>query len=344
MYEKLDVYLEEIDHYLVVEKGGDEILSEIRSHILEKAENEFGEINKESIEKTIASYGSPKEIAEKYLEDFQIISPLYKKYLFHYTWILFVFHYGLTIVAYFLDLKIQAFPFFYVPRMEGVFDLLSQLPMTLLFDLGVVGIFFYIVSQQKGEIKLSWPKIFKAAEKEEKAKPVKATAKVEKAEPVKVAAKEKKAPVGMPKQPKMVYLILLVVGLCAVIFVYLRYGTLFFKSLDPGEVESFFEPMTSTLLSLLVISFFSLEVVFYIIRFFKNSPWLDLIKDVFYLFILLSLINFPIKEAFTDFSIWDENIIVHSVIRIVIFGLFLDFVITLVNILRNRFHSRVSKK
>ncbi len=113
MYEKLDAYLEEIDHYLAVESGGEEILSEIRSHILEKAERQFGELTEESIEQTIADYGAPKDVAEKYLEGFHIIAPSYRKYLFRYTTILFIFHYGLTCLLFILGTGMQTFPPFF---------------------------------------------------------------------------------------------------------------------------------------------------------------------------------------------------------------------------------------
>ena len=93
MYKNLDNYLQEIDHYLAVDKGGEEILSEIRSHIIEKTEHEFGEVNDQTLDKTISGYGSPRSIAEKYLEDFQIISPSFKKHLFRYTWLVFACHF-----------------------------------------------------------------------------------------------------------------------------------------------------------------------------------------------------------------------------------------------------------
>lgn len=99
-FKRLEDYLEEIDHYLVVEKGGEEILSEIRSHILEKTENEYGELTEESVGKTIAGYGSPRQVAEKYLEGYQLIAPTFKKHLFLYAGILFAVHYGFTILSF----------------------------------------------------------------------------------------------------------------------------------------------------------------------------------------------------------------------------------------------------
>lgn len=51
MHEKLRKYLEEISRYLAAVSDKEEILNEIKSHILEKAEQEFGEINEEAVER-----------------------------------------------------------------------------------------------------------------------------------------------------------------------------------------------------------------------------------------------------------------------------------------------------
>jgi uncharacterized membrane protein len=99
MFKKLEAYIEEIDHYLSVRKGKKEILEEIKSHILEKAEAESGKIDDQSIEKIISEYGKPQSVAMKYIEDTQIISPVFKKHLFRYTGILFVVHCMLILIA-----------------------------------------------------------------------------------------------------------------------------------------------------------------------------------------------------------------------------------------------------
>ena len=99
MDKNLKNYLEEIDHYLILKEGKKEVLEEIESHILEKTERDFGEISEENIQKTINLFGSAKEVAEMYLEGFQIISPLFNNYLFRYTWILFAIHYSLKIIS-----------------------------------------------------------------------------------------------------------------------------------------------------------------------------------------------------------------------------------------------------
>ena len=271
-FKRLEDYLEEIDHYLVVEKGGEEILAEIRSHILEKAEQEYGQLSEESVEKIIANYGSPREVAEKYLEGYQIIAPSFKKHLFLYSGILFALHYGFTILAFVLGMRVQAFPFFLIPRLQNVFELINLLPMTLVFDIGLVGIILYIATQQKGELKLPWPKFFKR-------------------EPQKVEV----------KVPKMVVLILMLFVFSAVLYVYYRFHTLFFSSLNFKEPQPLFIEPASTIFSLILISLFAIEIIGYIIRFFKNHlyPWIELVKNSTYLLALWFIANYPIENALT---------------------------------------------
>ena len=335
MFKNLENYLEEIDHHLVVAEGGEEILAEIRDHILEKAAKEFGEVNEETIAKVTAAYGSPEDVAAKYIKDYQIISPLYKKYLVRYTLVLFAFHGSLTVLAFLLNIKIQAFPIFFVPEMKNFYDLISQLPMTLLYDLGLVGIFFYFVTQYKGSVALKWPEMFKVKEKKVEAdKKVQDKKTTEEVKPAKVKDKELKL-----KEPKLIYLALLVAGFCCVLFIYIKYGTLFFRSLNPEDIKPLFKPIESTIYSLFLVNVFALEIIFYIIRFFKNSAWVNLIKNGVYLLVLLAIINFPVKDAFTSsfsISISDPYFIGYSLVRLLVFILAVDSITLLVNILRNR--------
>jgi hypothetical protein len=71
MYDQLEKYREEIDHFLVVSEGRQEILDEIRSHILERAEDESGQITDESLTMAISRYGSSQQVASKYVGDYQ---------------------------------------------------------------------------------------------------------------------------------------------------------------------------------------------------------------------------------------------------------------------------------
>ncbi len=75
MHKNLEKYLEEIGHYLSDPGEREEILNEIRSHILEKAERESGPADEGRLEKIIAAYGKPRRVAEKYLDGRPIIAP-----------------------------------------------------------------------------------------------------------------------------------------------------------------------------------------------------------------------------------------------------------------------------
>ncbi len=92
MSDKLEAYLEEISHFLSGRAEREEILSEIRSHILEKAAEGPGRSRDAAIEKAIAAFGPARQVAEKYLDDRPIIAPAYKRYLFRYTTLLFAAH------------------------------------------------------------------------------------------------------------------------------------------------------------------------------------------------------------------------------------------------------------
>ena len=62
MHKNLEKYLEEIGHFLSDPGEREEILNEIRSHILEKAEQETGPVNDAALAKIIAAYGQPRRV------------------------------------------------------------------------------------------------------------------------------------------------------------------------------------------------------------------------------------------------------------------------------------------
>ena len=82
---QLEAYLQEIGHFLSGREEREEILSEIRSHILEKAERESGGTPTRPSTRVIAAYGPARKVAEKYLDGRPIIAPSYRRHLFRYT-------------------------------------------------------------------------------------------------------------------------------------------------------------------------------------------------------------------------------------------------------------------
>ena len=134
MSDKLEAYLEEISHFLSGRAEREEILSEIRSHIVEKAAEGPGEFTDAAIERAIAAFGPARKVAERYVDDRPIIAPAYKRYLVRYTSLLFALHAFLTVVAVVFKKDFVIFPLLYMPRL-GVIDALMYLPAAFLADL-----------------------------------------------------------------------------------------------------------------------------------------------------------------------------------------------------------------
>ena len=156
MYQNLENYLQEINHYLAVKDGAEEILAEIKSHILEKTEAEFETITEGGISKIISGYGKPQQVAAKYLEGYEIISPTFKRHLFLYTGILFACHLTLALAAFLFHFNMIVFPFLFIPDMD-VWQFMFYIPMTIIYDLGLVALFLYIVTQKSKDARLPWP-------------------------------------------------------------------------------------------------------------------------------------------------------------------------------------------
>jgi hypothetical protein len=155
MYKSLEKYIDEIDHYLVAGQDKKDILLEIESYIIEKTESRFGEATEEGIRAVISEYGSPREIAEKYMEGRQIVSPAFQNYLFLYTAVLFAVHLGLYLISLVTGDDIALIPFLYVPRVNPAL-ILIYLPMAFIYDFGLVSLALYIITQKNRNLRLPW--------------------------------------------------------------------------------------------------------------------------------------------------------------------------------------------
>jgi hypothetical protein len=271
MYQNLENYLTEISHYLAVKEEADEILAEIKSHILDKTESKFGTITVEGIDKIISRYGNPQQVAAKYLEGSEIISPTFKRHLFLYTGILFACHFALTLFAFLFNFSMVGFPFLYIPDMN-IGQLIYYIPMAFIYDLGLVGIFLYLVTQKKRDIRLPWPKLVAKAE----------------------SAKEM-------KKPKILFMVLLIVVFSYFLYLFVRLGTMFVASINyPGNWVPLLGPNASLYYSLLFLAMIACEVIGYAVRFINRSRWIDLIKNSAILILLQFVLNSPVKADFTQ--------------------------------------------
>jgi len=278
MYESLEKYIQEIGHYLAVEQGADEILAEIRSHILEKAAHESGAVTEESMERIITAYGRPREVAAKYMEGQEIISPTFKKHLFRYTTLLFAIHCVLSVVAVYLRTSIIAFPFFIIPKMP-VWVALIYLPMALVYDFGLVALTLYLVTQRKKDIRLPWFGVSTARRGES----------------------------GL-KRPKVALLVVRMAVLLGLIFLLVRYHSIFFYSINLGPPESLLNPASSIFFSIMFIAAYACHVIAYWTRFLFNSAWVQLVKHVIILLILWVIWNSPIGPEYKSIPNFDPRV------------------------------------
>lgn len=270
MFEKLEAYLEEISHYLSVPEEREEILSEIKSHILEKAEREFGEVTAASVDKVIAAYGPPRRVADKYLDGQQIVAPAFKRYLFRYTALLFALHFVLTVVAVAFKKSFLMFPFLYVPSM-GPFEALFYLPMAFLFDLGVVTLVLYLITQSKKEVRLPWPRF--SVDLDE----------------VKTSGRTIGRIIGLVAMTTLTGIAL---------YFYIRYHTIFFVNLNFAEHRPIFTPDAGRWFSLILIGLWALSALSLAAKLVASSPWIDAVEKALSLILIGLAFRQPFDLAF----------------------------------------------
>ena len=273
MSNKLETYLEEISHFLSGREEREEILSEIRSHILEKAATEHGETGDAALDKAIAAYGPPRKVAEKYLEGRPIIATAYKRYLFRYTTLLFALHAFLTVIAVVFKENFVFFPFLFMPRLD-VIEALMYLPTAFLTDLGVVTLVLYFITQSGKDVRLPWPKL--AVDLDE--------------------VKPPKKGFFVSRIGTAVGFIVMLAITDVALLLFSRHHTIFFVSLDWTEPRPFFTPDAGRRLSMIVIAMFAASTVTLLVKLFTRSRWADAVSNV----VSLALIGLVLRQPFDN--------------------------------------------
>lgn len=156
MSRKLELYLRKVGSYLVDEDRED-ILKEIRAHIMEKANGDAP--TNDELHRVLREMPAPRLLAFNYSEGKEIISPDLRYFLFLYTGILFAVHLGITIIASIGSRTLAAFPFFFAPAVDNLPSILLFLPLAFIFDFGVVSLFLFIVSQWAPNLSLPLPEL-----------------------------------------------------------------------------------------------------------------------------------------------------------------------------------------
>jgi hypothetical protein len=275
VFEKLDAYLEEISHFLSGREEREEILSEIRSHVLEKAEQEHGGVTAASVDKVIAAYGPARRVAEKYLDGRPIIAPAYKRYLFRYTTFLFAIHAFLTVIAVVFQKNFIVFPFIFMPQL-GIFDAVMYLPTAFLTDLGIVTLVLYFITQSGKDIKLPWPKF--ALDLDEVKPPTKSV----------LAAK-----IAM-----MVGAVIMLAITDFALYLYVKHHTIFFVNLNFTDPRPLLTPEAGRRISLVVIAMLASGTLGLFAKFFFTSRWIDVASDGIGLVLIGLLLRQPFDNPF----------------------------------------------
>ena len=277
MHKKLEIYLEEIGHFLSGSDERQEILAEIRSHILEKAERETGQVDEAALEKVIAAYGDPRRVAEKYLDGRPVIAPAFTRHLFRYATLLFAVHLVFIICALVFKQSFMVFPFLFVPRL-GIIEAVMYLPMAFLADFGAVALALYLLTRSGREIKLPWPKF--AVDLDE-VKPAAA----------KTVAARIATLVGAG-------IMLALTGLG--IHLYTKFHTIFLISFNSEKFRPLLLPGPGQLISLAILVMMAAGTIALFIKAFSASRrlacWVDLVADG----IALVLIGLALRQPFAS--------------------------------------------
>jgi len=268
----LEEYLVEIRQFLGDLDGADDILREIRSHILEKAREEASTEREAALTRAVRGYGSAREVAAKYLEDNPIIHPSYRGFLFRYTWLLFAVHFGLKVISLFSNLSFSLLPFELTIHVRTWPELLAQAPFTWIYDFGLVALVLYFITQNPGDIRLAWPRLFKRSFK----------------------------PVKLKRHKPWTPWILLGLFL-ALSAVYFHTGSIFIA--NPGALikpDPIDQPQIFRALSLLVLFILAMESATLFLRRRLQSLWVDFGNSCAYLVLFAWLLNVPWRWIVPD--------------------------------------------
>lgn len=154
MNRKIEEYLAEVSHYISDTKAADDIIKEVRSHIIDRAQEEFGDTGDESLEKILSKLEEPRQMAEKYSQGQDIIAPYYRKHVIVYTAFLFFINLGVSVASIVLGKGIHMVPFMQVASGDFL-TFLGGLPVTFFFYFGIVCMFFMIITKYK-TVKPAW--------------------------------------------------------------------------------------------------------------------------------------------------------------------------------------------
>jgi HAAS len=145
-------FIDEVSAHLGRTRGKDEDLRELRSSILDRAEElGSGVAGDTEIRAVLNSLGDPAEVALAYSGERYLVAPrMYRPFVI-YTGILFAIHLVMILAATAMDAAIEIFPVnaLKVARPESIFSLLAVVVQALLMDIGLMVVLFTLAARSK---------------------------------------------------------------------------------------------------------------------------------------------------------------------------------------------------
>jgi hypothetical protein len=152
----------------------------------------------------------------------------------------------------------------------GPFEALFYLPTAFLFDLGVVTLVLYLITQSKKDVKLPWPRF--SVDLDE----------------VKTSGRT----IG-----RVIGLVAMTALTGTALYFYIRYQTIFFVNLDFAQHRPIFTPEAGRWFSLILIGLWALSAISLAVKLVTSSPWVDAVEKALSLVLLGLAFRQPFDTA-----------------------------------------------
>ena len=154
---RLEIYLDEVAAHLGRSAGRREMLLELRSAILDRAEDiGEGTATAEAIEQALRGFGDPFEVAAAYAGERYLIGPRLYRHFWIYTGFVFAAHLVMIVVASVAQADFELFPVS-VGHVAPPFSILGVVAVAiqaLLMDIGLMVLIFGVAGRVRRTVRL----------------------------------------------------------------------------------------------------------------------------------------------------------------------------------------------
>lgn len=159
-YQELDHYLDEVAAHLGPRRGRRDLIMELRSAILDRAEESAGGApDRDAIRQAMSRMGQPAEVALAYAGERYLIGPRYYRAFLTYTGLVFAIHLVMILIATVTEVGIEIFPIsvMRIAHPHSFLNLLFVAAQALLLDIGLMVVIFSLVTRFQRNVRI--PKI-----------------------------------------------------------------------------------------------------------------------------------------------------------------------------------------